>query len=85
MHFLSGNMEKILENNLLKHLMPFIPLSNSQRNSQEKKNFIDVNVRLKNRQLETDLYIKPTDTHQFLDETSCHPYHCKECVPIGRL
>ena len=25
----------------------------------------------RNRQLKTDLNIKPTDTHQFLDSTSC--------------
>ena len=30
--------------------------------------------------LETDLHIKPTNTHQFLDSTSCHPYHCKESI-----
>ena len=35
--------------------------------SREEINFLDVNVRLRNRQLETDLRIKPTDTHQFLD------------------
>ena len=35
--------------------------------SREEINFLDVNVRLRNRQLETDLYIKPNDTHQFLD------------------
>ena len=40
---------------------------------KEEKNFIDVNVRLRNWQLETDLHIKQTDTHQFLDSTSCHP------------
>ena len=26
--------------------------------------------------LVTDLYVKPTDTHQYLDPTSCHPAHC---------
>ena len=48
--------------------------------SREKINFLDVNVRLRNRQLETDLHIKPTDTYQFLDSTSCHPYHCKKSI-----
>ena len=23
----------------------------------------------------TDLFVKPTDTHQFLDTRSSHPYH----------
>ena len=49
--------------------------------SKEKINFLDVKVRLRNRQLETDLHIKPTDTHQFLDSPSCHPYHCKKSIP----
>ena len=22
-----------------------------------------------------------SDTHQFLDATSCHPYHCKKVIP----
>ena len=47
--------------------------------SREVINFLDVNVRLKNRQLETDLY-KPTDTDLFLDSTFCHPYHCKKSI-----
>ena len=38
--------------------------------SKEEINFLDVNVRLKNRQLETDLHIKPTDTRQFVDSAS---------------
>ena len=37
-----------------------------------------------NRQLETDLYIKPSDTHHFLDSTSCHRYRCKKSNPIVR-
>ena len=49
--------------------------------SKEEINFLDVNVRLRNRQLETDLHIKPTDTHQFLGLKSCHPYHCKKSIP----
>ena len=34
---------------------------------------------------ETDLHIKPTDTHQFLDSKSCHPYHCsKKSIPYSQ-
>ena len=43
-----------------------------------------VKVRLRNSQLETDLHIKPTDTHQFLDLTSCHPCHCKKSIPYSQ-
>ena len=52
--------------------------------SKEDINFLDVNVRLKNRQLETDLHIKPTDIHQFLHSTSCHLYHCKKSIPYSQ-
>ena len=36
-YFLSGNMEKILLDNLLKHLMSVTPLSNLVRNDRKKK------------------------------------------------
>ena len=26
------------------------------------------------------LYVKPTDTHQYLYSSSCHPYHCKKGI-----
>ena len=52
--------------------------------SKEEINFLDVNVRLRNRQLETELHIKPTDTHQFLHSKSCHPYHCKKSIPYSQ-
>ena len=29
------------------------------------------------------MFVKPTDTHQFLDPTSCHPYHYKE-IPYSQ-
>ena len=48
------------------------------------KYFMPVKARLRNSQLETDLHIKPTDTHQFLDSTSCHPYHCKKSIPYSQ-
>ena len=46
--------------------------------SKEEVNFLDVNIKLIDGELKTDLFVKPTDTHQFLDPTSCHPYHCKK-------
>ena len=32
----------------------------------------------------TDLPVKPTDTHQFLDPSSSHPYHCKKGIPYSQ-
>ena len=52
--------------------------------SKEKANFLDVEVTLNNGVLSTDLFVKPTDTHQFLDPTSCHPYQCKKGVPYSQ-
>ena len=46
--------------------------------SKEKINFLDLEVILNNGVLSTDLLVKATDTHQFLDPTFCHPYHCKK-------
>ena len=51
--------------------------------SNEEINFLDVRIRLRNRQLETDLHIKPTETYQFLDSISCHPYYCKKGIPYS--
>ena len=45
--------------------------------SWEEINFPGVSVRKKNNQLVTDLYVKPTDTHQYLHASSCHVYHSK--------
>ena len=28
----------------------------------------------------TDLFVKPTETHQFLDPSSSHLYHCKKGI-----
>ena len=45
---------------------------------------MDVMVVRKGRALETDLYCKPTDTHQYLQRASCHPWHTKKAIPYGQ-
>ena len=52
--------------------------------SKEKVNFLDVEVTLDNSVLSTDLFVKPIDTHKFLDPTSCHPYNCKKGIPYSQ-
>ena len=52
--------------------------------SKEEIDFLDVNIKLIDGDLKTDLFVKPTDTHQFLDSTSCHPYHCKKEIPYSQ-
>ena len=45
--------------------------------------FLDVLVCISDGVLHTDLYSKPTDSHQFLHWTSCHPKHTKRSLPYG--
>ena len=45
--------------------------------------FLDVSVTLKNGKLHSDLYCKPTDKHQYLYYTSCHPKHTKNSLPYS--
>ena len=45
--------------------------------SKEEVNFLDLNIKLIDEELKTDLFVKPTDNDQFLGPTSSHPYHCK--------
>ena len=52
--------------------------------SKEEGNFLDVNIKIIDGKLKTDLFVKPTDMHQFLDPNSCHPYHCKKGIPYSQ-
>ena len=45
--------------------------------------FLDVQVINSNGKISTDLYTKPTDTHQYLNWTSCHPRHTKTSIPYS--
>ena len=50
--------------------------------SRTKMKFLNVTVMKKGNQLVTDLYVKPTDTHQYLHASSCHFSHCKKSIPF---
>ena len=52
--------------------------------SREKISFLDVEVIKKGNQLVTDLYIKPTDTYQYLHTSSCHVFHSKKSIPYSQ-
>ena len=52
--------------------------------SQKSIIFLDVTVSLIDGQIETDVYVKPTDSHQYLHSFSCHPYHCKKSIPYSQ-
>ena len=52
--------------------------------STEEVTFLDKRVYMKNGLVETNLHIKPTDTHQYLRTNSCHPRHFKTDIPYGQ-
>ena len=44
--------------------------------SKTKMYFLDTTTTVKEGNMTTDLYSKPTDKHQYLSPISCHPKHC---------
>ena len=45
--------------------------------SEASINFLDLNVKLSNGKLQSCLYVKATDCHQYLHLQSSHPKHTK--------
>ena len=89
--FIWTHGEKELER-FLKDLNNFTP--NLRFTHEASKNgfpFLDLNVKLKDGKLETGLYKKPTDRHQYLHYLYSHPEHTKrsivysETLPVNRL
>ena len=75
--FIWTHSEQELER-FLKDLNNFTP--NLSFNHGASKNcipFLDLKVKLIDGKLETDLYMKPTDRHQYLHYSSSHPEHTK--------
>ena len=76
------------------NLKEFIEYMNSQHRtikftaeySKERVPFLDTWV-IKNEEnkVYTELFTKPTDTHNYLLYTSCHPSHCKNGGPYGEF
>ena len=53
--------------------------------SRETNSFLDFRVTMgKEGVLISDLFGKPTDTHQFLHKKSCHPWHTKKMIPYSQ-
>ena len=48
---------------------------------RENISFLDTSVSIHNGQLVTDLYTKPTDSHNYLLYSSAHPQHTKDGLP----
>ncbi len=47
--------------------------------------FLDTKVIIKNNRLITDLYQKPTDSHNYLMYDSAHPQACKDSIPYSQF
>ena len=60
--------------NFLQKLNKFHPnIKFTHESSKENISFLDLNDKLSDGQLETDLYIKPMDSHQYLNPVPIHP------------
>ena len=51
--------------------------------SKETIDFLDVNIRLVEGKLMTDMFVKRTNSYQFLDLSSSHPYYCKNTIELS--
>ena len=52
--------------------------------SKRSINFLDVTVSITESIIETDLSVKPTDSHQYILSSSCHAFYCKKGIPYSQ-
>ena len=75
---------------LCQHLRIFSDFSTTKHNKDpidikfQQCNFLDVKVIKVHNKLVTDLFVKPTDTHQYLEASSCHVFHSKHAIPYSQ-
>ena len=70
----------------LNSIHPSIKFTHEYSNSlHQTLPFPDVQIYLINNHIQTDLHTKPTDKHQFLLKTSCHPKTNQNSHPIQPL
>ena len=54
--------------------------------SSESVHFLDVTVSINDRgEINTSLYTKPTDAHNYLSYFSCHPRNCRDAIPYSQF
>ncbi|XP_053388669.1 uncharacterized protein LOC128551780 [Mercenaria mercenaria] len=73
-------------NDFIKKLNAYHPTIKVTYNvSENNVSFLDVTVLKKeSNNISTDIYIKSTDVHQYLEYSSCHPNKCKEGIPFSQ-
>jgi hypothetical protein len=52
--------------------------------SKTKISFLDTTTTVKDGNMRNDLYSNPTDKHQYLSPSSCHPKHCFKSIPFSQ-
>ena len=52
---------------------------------KENINYLDVNINLSSGHLMTNMHVKPTDSHQYLDYSSSHPNHIKRSIVYSQF
>ena len=52
--------------------------------SKTKMSFVDTTTTIKDGNMTTYSYSKPTDKHQYLLPSSCHPKHCFKSIPFSQ-
>ena len=52
--------------------------------SKSPIDFLDVTVSLIEEVIWTDLCVKPTDSHQYLQSSLCHPFYCKKDISCSQ-
>ena len=72
-------------NKFLKDLNEFHPnVKFIYEKSKEEINFLDLFIKLTDGKIVTDLYCKPTDSHQYLHYDSCHAEHIKRSIILSQ-
>ena len=79
-------MEKMSLTALCENLTNLIPICALHMSPVKKETaFLDCKMNLFKNKLTTDLYVKLTDTHWYLDFTSSHPEHTKKSIVYGQM
>ena len=47
--------------------------------------FLDINLRIAEDRIQTSIFYKETDTHNYLLFSSFHPDHCKRAIPYSQF
>ena len=72
-------------NGFFEHANSFHPsIKFTHEMSKTKLAFLDTTTTVKEGNIISDLYSKPTDKHQYLSPSSCHPKQCFKSTPVSQ-